>query len=181
MKEKIIKAYQERDKEWSVWREVMAEIGIEKTLEALNFPADPEAVYYNMHTGSEETLENLTNHKITGQVKEEDRAENLAMELEHWLPKLEDPNPVIARSLALSEDRVKDQIGEHLRHYAEDSENKEAFIDRCRDMGGTLEDGLYDNRGSKTRVGLHDGREFIFSLSEIYDRLKKPRTLVLFN
>lgn len=181
MKERIIKAYEERDEDWWVWRDVVVEAGIDQTLTALGFPTEPEAIYYNQHTGNEETLQNLIDNKITGKVKDEEKAENLAMELEHWLPKLEDPNPVIARSLALSEDGVKDQIGEHLKHYADESENKEAFIDRCRDMGGTIDDGLYDNRGSKTRVGLHDGREFIFTLSEIYDRVKKPRTLTLFN
>lgn len=181
MKEDIIKAYEERDKDWWKWREVMAKAGIENTLTTLGFPTDPQAIYYNQHTGNEDTLEHLTDFAITGKVKEEDRAENLAIELEHWLPKLADPNPVIARSLAMSEEKVKDMVGDHFKVYIERNETKEEFLYDVANMGGSLDDGSYDTRGGKAKVELHDGREFIFSLSDIWDRLKKPRTLTLFS
>jgi hypothetical protein len=41
------------------------------------------------------------------------------MSLENWLPKTEDPNPVMARSLAMSEYDAMQQVAEHLKTYAE--------------------------------------------------------------
>ena len=180
MKKEVVEKYENRDKDWWAWRETMEAFGIKATLTALGFPDDPKAIYYNIHTGDEETLEDLTNFTITGPVPEKDRANNLAIALEHWLPKTDDPNPVIARSKALTEEKVKNQIAEHMRVYVERNENKEEFLHDVYSMGGTLDDGGYDNRGNKTKVYLNDGREFVFSLSEILDRLKKPRVLSLF-
>jgi hypothetical protein len=76
--------------------------GFGGTLEALGFPTARKAVWFNVYTGSEAPLEGLLGdkHELTSEIQ------GLGYILEHWLPKTADPNPIIARSLALSEEDV---------------------------------------------------------------------------
>jgi hypothetical protein len=98
--------YENRGDEFWDWREAPEKAGIDVTLEALGYSKDRNALWYNEHTGSVETLENLiVAESFTGtrNETEEDKLRELAMVLEHWLPQTLEPNPVVARSLALSE------------------------------------------------------------------------------
>lgn len=182
MKEEIVKAYSQRNEEdfWN-WRDVVEKYGIQKTLEALEFPSEPKSIYYNQHTGSEETLEYLMGNNYMGKVPKKDQAFHLAIELEHWLPKKDDPNPVIAESLKLTEEKTKEMFADSMKVYVERWEKEDEFISECTNMGGSLPHGGYDNRGGKGYVELYDGRTFTFSLKEIWDWLKKPRTQRLFD
>lgn len=177
----IVLTYLERneDHHWS-WRESMEENGITVTLAVLGFPDDPSSVYYNVHTGHEDTLEHLTTYSITGPVPVSDYASNLAMELEYWSPKIEDPNPVIARSLGLKEPDVLDQVARSFKNYVDRCSKKQEFLYEVANMGGSMECGMTSTGKGKVHVSLYDGREFYFSLSSVYDYLKLPRQEALF-
>lgn len=181
MKNAIKKAYDNREKDRYAWIETAETFSVEAILLALGFPSDPKSIYYNINTGDEECLDDLLSWNIVGPVKEKDKPYHLAIELENWLPKEGEVNPIMARCIALTEQKVKEQAAEHLRVYAERNKTKSEFLDDVNSLGCTLDDGFLDNRAGKSKITLHDGREFVFSLSLIWDFLKKPRTLELFN
>lgn len=178
----ITHAYLERNSSTDMWgwRDVVEKNGIAVTLAVLGFPADPEAIYYNVHTGHEETLYDLTCYSITGPNKVSEYAYHLAIELEHWVPKTQDPNPVVARAAALKEKDVLDRVSRSFKHYADRCSKKQEFLYEVANMGGSMEDGMSSTGKGKVHVSLFDGREFRFSLSAVYDYLKLPRQEALF-
>lgn len=160
------------------WRDVVEKNGIAVTLAVLGFPSDPEAIYYNVHTGHEETLYDLTCYGITGSNKVSEYAYHLAIELEHWVPKTEDPNPVVAHAATLKEKDVLDRVARSFQYYSDCS--KKEFISRVGNMGGSIQDGMSSTGKGKVHISLFDGREFYFPISQVYDYLKLPRQEALF-
>ena len=92
----------------------------------------------------------------------------LGYALEDWLPKGGDPNPIIARSLALSEDAVLRQVVGHIQVYIGRCATAEDFAKSFRNQGGSMEDGSYSAESGKVRVRLHDGREFSFGVRNLF-------------
>jgi hypothetical protein len=116
--------YANRDDDFWSWREAVEQVGIDAALDALGFSKDQNLLWYNEHTGDEETLYSLIVGRDWYSGPDETRGEKerrfeFAMSLENWLPKTEDPNPVMARSLAMSEYDAMQQVAEHLKTYAE--------------------------------------------------------------
>ena len=138
--------------------------GFDGTLEALGFPTDRKAVWFNAYTGHEASLEELLTlrHELNSELDE------LRYILEHWLPKKGHPNPIIARSLALSEDDVLRQVVGCIRGYVERCAAAEEFEKSFRNQGGTMNDGGYSAETGKVKVRLHDGREFIFGVKSVF-------------
>lgn len=172
--------FENKDNDRDAWIEVATARGVDGTLDDLGFPKELSAIYYNINTGSESSLENLLKYCCIGLVKEEDKSYHLAIELENWLPRIGDINPVMARCIALNEDEVKEQVANHLKAYADRNDTSEEFCYDIHTMGGTLKDGGYDCRKGKIKVTLHDDREFSFNQADIYKFLKYPSTLSLF-
>jgi hypothetical protein len=173
---KLLKLYANRDYDFWTWREAVEGFGIDATLDALGYSKDRGALWYNEHTGSTETLQTL----IAGgsmrfkTIKPREEVIEFAIALEDWLPQLSEPNPVIARSLALSDYDVLRQAADHLAIYAERNSSAEAFVSDVHSMGGTLPDGGYSCKtNGKVVVDLHDRRQFTFSLAEIYKLIRQ--------
>jgi hypothetical protein len=150
--------------------------GFDGTLEALGFPTERKTLWFNVHTGCEAPLEGLLGerHELTSEIEE------LGYVLEHWLPKKEHPNPIIGRSLALSEEDVLRQVVGHIRVYMERCATAEEFEKSFRNQGGTMDDGGYSAEKGKVSVRLHDGREFIFGAKSVFafaEQEKRQATL----
>jgi hypothetical protein len=143
--------------------------GVDASLDALGFSKDREGIWYNVNTGSERTLAELL---VSDYGATHSEAEELSFNLENWLPKTSDLNPVIARAKAMTEADAMEQVAERLRPYSKESPDH--FADRIKDQGGTLEDGYYTSSPrtkGKVHVELHDGREFLFGFRDIYHHL----------
>jgi hypothetical protein len=137
--------------------------GVEGTLIALGFPTERAAMWFNVHTGCEEKLKHLlTRYEIN------DEIDDLGYTLEHWLPKTADPNPIIARSLALSEEDVLRQVVAYIQMELDRCSTAEEFEKSFRNQGGTMDDGGYSAEKGKVRVRLRDGREFDFGVKNVF-------------
>ena len=150
--------------------------GFDGTLEALGFPTDRQAIWFNAYTGHEASLEELLTlrHELNSELDE------LRYILEHWLPKRDHPNPIIARSLALSEEDVLRQLVDNVHVYIDRCATAEEFEKSFRNQGGTMINGGYSAEKGKVKVTLHDGREFIFGVKSVYafsEREKRQATL----
>jgi hypothetical protein len=133
--------YAKRDDEFDEWREAVESVGIDTTLAALGYSRDRNALWYNEHTGSAETLESLiVAESFTGRRNEteEERLREFAIVLEHWLPQDGATNPVIARAAAMTEYDALRQIGEVMTSYIERNDTVDDFVYDVHSMGGTL-------------------------------------------
>lgn len=177
---KIREAYEKRETNRNAFLEAVAAATVEGTLEALGFPKERAHVWYNIHTGDEETLGSMLNYDdlMSAFIPLERQPEELGYILEDWLPRESNPNPVMARSLAMSEYDAMQQLAEHMREYIDRNDSADSFIDDVHTTGGSLPDGGYNchTKNGKAVVELHDGREFTFPLRALYDAVKQSET-----
>ena len=156
-----------------VLQKAVMRTGIEGTLKALNFPVERSHVWYNRHTGSERTLDELITYGVASlHETEKEKLQEFFSTLENWLPKLSDPNPIIAEAMALSELDAKKEIANCLRAYAKEQKTPEGFVERVSNQGASTAHGSYGNNKGKSTLRLYDKREFTFSLREIYHFIK---------
>jgi hypothetical protein len=150
--------------------------GFDGSLEALGFPTDRQAIWFNVHSGSEGLLEELiaARHELHSEIEE------LGYMLENWLPKKGHPNPIMARSLALSEEDVLRQLVDNVHGYIERCATAEDFEKSFRSQGGTMIDGGYSAERGEVTVRLHGGREFTFGVKNVFafaEREQRQATL----
>lgn len=158
------------DRRWA-FLDAVAKAGVDATLIALDFPRTRDAIWYNVNTGSEETLESLLHPSYGRTPSLEDEPHVLGFALENWLPKTESPNPIIARSLAISESGAANAVILHLKSDIDAAPSEDAFVVNVADRGASMDDGMYvtSPKGKGTvHVSLHDGRDFTFSLRSLW-------------
>jgi hypothetical protein len=135
--------YANRNEDFHKWRAFVEKLGIHATLQGLGLSTNMNALWYNVYTGSTETLDDLITVKsMGGAVSPEYQTQEFAMVLEHWLPQDGESNPVLDRAKALNEEQVKLRAGEYLKHYIEEASSPEDFINRVSDQGASMEDAI---------------------------------------
>jgi hypothetical protein len=71
-------------------------------------------------------------------------------------------------------------VVDHIRVYVERCATAEEFEKSFRNQGGTMNDGGYSAEKGKVKVRLHDGREFIFGVKNVFafvEQEKRQATL----
>jgi hypothetical protein len=170
-KEKLRALYEKRDEEFYEWREAVATIGIDATLDALGYSKDRNAIWYNVYTGSMERLNDLIVYGTLGENEtEEERVEEFAMNLENWMPQEGNSNPVLDASRALTEDAAYEEVKSILRNYVARNNSFESFATDVHSTGGTTPNGsMRVKKGTTVELTLHDHRIFILSLRRVWE------------
>lgn len=147
-----------------------------QSLRVLRLPDDLDKVWYNVHTGSEGTLERILSNAgmtpsgmIVQPFTDEYADRQVRLIVDHWEVKTSLVNPVIEASLAFREDDVMDDLVDYFKWDLERSEDLDSFKKTVTGRGGSMQHGSSICDAGSTRVTMHDGREFKFSAKQIYD------------
>ena len=146
-------------------------LGIDAGLDALGFPKERDAIYYNINSGRTATLEELISEDAGGRrMRGQNDAEQLALSLENWRPQKGDTNPVIEATKAQTEETIREELADRFEPYIKRNKTVEAFSADVSSQGGTMTHGSYDVVSAKKhiKVTLNDGRVFTFPLRDIY-------------